>query len=151
MKDQAYWPYGNSKAISQLFNKQKQLILRKFKMPIENAQVSFNVCDPAKIKKDQQFKGQMFEQSEGIVAVQGQARSGQVLSLIASFKIVRKVNEVECSNKVVLFVDPQPNLLNLKDSVDFYLKCGQDEKATLDSLNKFITDEKLELQPQEQI
>lgn len=150
MKDQAYWPYGNSKCISQLFNKQKQLILRKFKLPIENAQSFFNICDPARIKKDEKVET-MFEQSEGIVAIQGQARTGQVLTLITTFKIVRKAAEVECTNKVALFVDPQPNLLNLKDSVDFYMKCGQDEKATLESLNKFVTDEKLVLEPQELI
>jgi len=130
MKDQAYWPYGNSKCISQLFNKQKQYILRKFKLPIENAQSFFNICDPARVKKDQKVE-KMFEQSEGIVAVQGQARTGQVLTLITTFKIARKEAEVECTNRVALFVDPQPNLLNLKDSVDFYMKCGQDEKATL--------------------
>lgn len=105
MKDPTHWPFKQNKAINNLFNKCKSHVERKFEMPIENGKTKFNICEPIKDKELQESQTPIYEQSEGLIAVQGPNNLMFNITLFLSFKMVRKNEEVEIINKVVLFVE----------------------------------------------
>ena len=63
------------------------------------------MTDPFKVKEGEKVETPIYEPSEALVGVQGPSNLPFNMTLFVTFKIVRKLDEVEIHNKVVAFVE----------------------------------------------